>query len=77
MIDDLDHQTQNLENKKKIEEKVNTTLQDVRENISDLLFVKNQDSRYFREMLEDKLSKIEHDLEVLKSGGRIDLSSMQ
>ena len=77
MIDDLDLQTQNLENKKKIEEIVNTTLQGVRENISDLLFVKNQDNRYFREKLEEKLSKIEHDLQVLKSGGTIDLSSMQ
>ncbi len=77
IIDDLDLQTQNLENKKKIEEKVNATLQGVRENISDLLFIQDGDNRYFKEKLSEKLTQIQNRLDVLKNGGHITLGTTQ
>ncbi len=77
MIDDLDLQTKNLETKKLIEEKISTALLGVRENISDLLFVKNNDENYFKEKLQGKLSRIDHYLEVLKNGGRVEITPMQ
>ncbi len=77
MIDDLDSQTKNLETKKLIEEKVSTTLMGVRENISDLLLVKNEANNYFKEKLTDKLAQISHYLDILKDGGALQLTNTQ
>ncbi|HHD77483.1 MAG TPA: response regulator [Campylobacteraceae bacterium] len=77
MIDDLDSQTKNLETKKLIEEKISASLMGVRENISDLLLVKNEANGYFREKLRDKLDQITHYLNILKSGGALQLTSTQ
>lgn len=77
MIDDLDLQTKNLENKKLIEEKISTSLLGVRENISDLLFLKRGDNSYFKKKLQEKLNKIEHAITVLQNGGVVELTPLQ
>ncbi len=78
MIDDLDLQTKNLKTKKLIEEKISFTLSSVRENISDLIFVKEKDNnQYFKEKMQKKLDKIAQYLSVLKKGGKIDLPNIQ
>ncbi len=78
MIEDLDYQTRNLETKKLIEEKISSTLSGVRENISDLIFVKdNENDQYFKDKMQKKLDTIVNYLNILKNGGKLDLPTMQ
>ncbi len=70
MIEDLNHQTKNLETKKMIETKIATTLMSMREDISDIFVLKpdSQHKHYFKYKLFEKLSRIKLDLRILKSG---------
>ncbi len=78
MIEDLDYQTKNLETKKLIEEKIAGTLSSVRENISDLIFVKeNANDRYFKDKMQKKLKTIVKYLDILKNGGELELPTLQ
>ncbi len=77
MIEDLDTQTKNLETKKMIEEKIATTLLGIRENISDLQFVRKSDGAYFKEKLDEKLSRLSNDLDRLQNGGVVQITDTQ
>ncbi len=77
MIEDLDTQTKNLETKKMIEEKIATTLLGIRENISDLQFVRKSDSAYVKEKLDEKLSRLSNDLDRLQNGGVVRITDTQ
>ncbi|OQX74101.1 MAG: hypothetical protein B6D59_03470 [Campylobacteraceae bacterium 4484_4] len=70
MIDDLGYETQNLKNKKQIEEHLERTVSSIRDDISQMLLTEAKQSRdSLKQRIEEKVSKLGEDIRILKFGG--------
>ncbi|MCH9814025.1 MAG: ATP-binding protein, partial [Epsilonproteobacteria bacterium] len=72
LIDDLDQETKNLQNKKSIEERLSQNIGTARNSFSQILMTNNQENfNYFKEDITLKLEQTRDFLSVLRLGGSL------
>ncbi len=70
MIDDLGYETENLKNKKQIEEHLERTVSSIRDDISQIIWTEaRQNKTPLKERIGEKMAKLDEDIRILKFGG--------